>query len=90
MPSLIRVVPPEYPASALARGIENTIPVHGLVCRSGTVLDAYVPPSFLDTRDPPIERDPKLVEAALTAVRQYVFSRGEGAGWYSLSVVFRR
>ena len=38
------------------------------------VLDAYSPPTYLNRGDlQPIERDPKLVEAAIAAVRQYIF-----------------
>jgi outer membrane biosynthesis protein TonB len=72
-------VEPEYPRSAFARGIEDTIPIRVLVCRSGRVLDAWALPSFRGFPTPdaePIEYDPKLVEAALAAVRQYVFSPG--------------
>ncbi len=91
LPHLIHAAPPVYPASAFARGLEDTIVVHALVCRSGRILDAYVPLVFLDPGDrQPLERDPKLMEAALAAVRQYTFSTGNAAGWFSLAVVFRR
>jgi len=96
-PELIHRVDPEYPRSAFARGIEDTIPVLALVCGSGRVLDAYVPPSYLDTRDQQpivIERDPKLVESALVAVRQYIFRPATAAGqpiavWVFILVAFR-
>ncbi|MEO5618063.1 MAG: hypothetical protein ABIS67_09845, partial [Candidatus Eisenbacteria bacterium] len=42
---LIHHVEPEYPRSASARGIEDTIPVRALVCRTGRVLDAHALPS---------------------------------------------
>jgi hypothetical protein len=79
LPNLVHSVEPEYPRSAFARGIEDTIPIRVLVCRSGRVLDAWALPSFRGFPTPdaePIEHDPKLVEAALAAVRQYVFSPG--------------
>jgi hypothetical protein len=43
----------------------------------------------------PIEDDPKLVEAAIAAVKQYVFSPAMASGypvavWVSTLVVFRR
>lgn len=96
LPRLIHTVDPEYPRSALARGIEDTIPVRALLCRSGRVLDAYVLPTYrVLGDDQPIERDPKLVEAALAAVRQYVFTPGTVSGhpvalWIHIPVAFRR
>jgi hypothetical protein len=96
LPELIHKVEPEYPPSAFARGIEDTIPVAVLVCRSGRVLDAYVPLTFTHPGDAePIERDPKLVDAALAAVRQYVFKPALVAGqpiatWVHTNVSFRR
>jgi hypothetical protein len=79
------------------RGIEDTIHVRALICRSGRVLDAYALSSYRDTgaNAQPIERDPKLVEAAVAAVRQYVFSPGIVAGqpvavWINTAVAFRR
>lgn len=95
LPELIHRVEPEYPRSAFVRGIEDTIPMKALVCRSGRVLDAFAVPSFVNIGDPqPIERDPKLVEAAIAAVRQYVFKPGTAAGqayavWVGVSVAFR-
>ena len=67
-----------------------------LVCRTGRVVDAYVPPSYLARGDEqPIERDPKLVEAALAAVRQYIFKPAMAGGqpfaaWVTVPVAFRR
>ena len=96
LPELIQRVEPEYPRSAFVRGIEDTIPIRALVCRSGRVLDAYLVPSFVDRGDTqPIERDPKLVEAAIAAVRQYVFKPGLVSGqavalWVGTPVAFRR
>lgn len=78
LPEVIHIVEPEYPRSAFTRGIEDTIHVRMLVCRSGRVLDAYALPSYRDLgpNPEPVEHDPKLVEAALAATRQYVFSPG--------------
>jgi TonB family protein len=97
LPELVHRVDPEYPRSSFARGIEDTLPVLVLVCRSGIVLDAYVTPSYLlGTRDEqPIERDPMLVKAALEAARQYVFKPAMAAGqpiavWVHVPVAFRR
>ena len=98
LPVLIHSVEPEYPRSRLARAIEDTIPVRALVCRSGRVLDAFFIPSFRGpvTANPqPIERDPMLVDAALAAVRQYVFSPGRLQGqavavWVDTVIIFRR
>ena len=97
LPQLIARVEPEYPRSALARGVEDTISITALVCRSGRVLDAYALPSYLGTgaNAQPIEHDPKLVEAAVAAVRQYVFIPGKVGGqavalWVSTAVAFRR
>lgn len=96
LPEVIHCVEPDYPRSAFARGIEDTLPVRALVCRSGRVLDAFVPASYLDPRDTrPVERDPSLVEAALTAVRQYLFKPAMVAGqpfavWVAVVVAFRR
>ena len=96
LPELIHRVEPEYPRSAFVRGVEDTIPMKALLCRSGRVLDAFAIPSYVNIGDlQPIERDPKLVEAAITAVRQYVFKPALAAGqayavWVGLSVPFRR
>ena len=96
LPQVIHAVAPEYPRSSLARGVEDRIPVRALLCRTGRVLDAYVPYSYVEPGDQqPIEHDPKLVEAALAAVRQYVFSPATQAGqpiavWIGTVVVFDR
>jgi hypothetical protein len=96
LPQLIHSVTPDYPRSALARGIEDTIPVVAMLCRTGHVLDAYSPPSYVNVGDlQPIERDPKLVEAAIAAVRQYVFAPAMQSGqaiaiWIHIPVAFRR
>ena len=95
LPQLVRQVPPDYPQSDLARAVEDTVVVRALLCRTGHVLDAYVPPSYRDLDSPPIRHDPKLVAAAIAAVRQYVFTPGMKSGqavatWVDNSVMFRR
>ena len=96
LPQLIHSVEPEYPRSAFVRGIEDTIAFNALVCRSGRVLDAVALQRYRGTTVlQPIEDDPRLVEAAMAAVKQYVFSPGMAAGqpvavWVGTQVVFRR
>ena len=90
MPKVLRSVRPEVPAGAGVSAFEGTVLVRTLVCRSGRVLDAFVPPVHRDPRGTPIERDPKIVDAATRAVRLYVFSRGTAAAWYDVPVSFRR
>jgi hypothetical protein len=94
LPQLVQRAAPEYPRSALARGVEDTITVIALVCRSGRVLDAYVPPGFVSLHpEVPIERDPKLVQAAIAAAMQFGFRPARVAGepiatWVGVSVPF--
>jgi hypothetical protein len=96
LPQVIHRVDPDYPRSAFVRGVEDTMAITALVCRSGRVLDAYAPASYLNPRDTePVERDPKLIAAALAAVRQYVFKPATVAGqpiavWVAVVVAFRR
>jgi hypothetical protein len=98
LPTLSHSVQPDYPRSTFVRGVEDTIPVKVLVCRSGRVLDAVALVSYPNpiTANPePIERDPKLVEAALAAARQYIFRPGMIGGqpvavWVVTAVAFRR
>lgn len=59
---------PGYPAAARARGIEGIVPVHALVCRTGRVLDAWIPPT-----DPPHPELAILHEAALEAAHRFVW-----------------
>ena len=74
LPQLIHGVTPIYPPSDRARGIRDTIPVRALVCKTGRVLDAYSPPAYRLGESQPVPHDPKLVEAAIAAVREYVFA----------------
>jgi len=96
LPELIHKVEPEYPRSSYVRGVEDTLTVKVLVCRLGKVLDAVVLQAFRtpSTREP-IERDPKLVEAAVAAARQFVFKPGLVSGhavavWVHVPIAFRR
>ncbi len=74
LPQLIHRVEPEYPRSEFVRGVSDTISIQALACRTGRVLDATVLRVFRETSDSePIEHDPKLVAAAIAAVKQYVF-----------------
>jgi len=94
LPELLQRVEPEYPRSPFVRGIEDVITVHALVCRTGRVLDAYAPQSFRSLHpEVPIEHDRKFVEAALAAVRLYVFKPALVAGqpiatWVAVPVRF--
>lgn len=98
LPTLVHAAAPEYPRSSFVRGVEDTVPVRALVCRTGRVLDAVALPSYRGmpgANAVPVERDPKIVEAALAAVRQNVFSPGLVAGqpaavWVHVGVSFRR
>jgi len=72
LPELVHRVEPVYPRSDFVRGVEETVWVQALICRSGRVI--HVAPAS------PTQRDPKLIEAALAAVRQYVFKPATAAG----------
>ena len=87
-PQLIRKVEPIYPRSSLVRGNQDPIIVQALVCKTGVILDAFTPPIYHDVLGPPIERDPKLLAAAIAAVKQYQFSPGSCATWWAIPVVF--
>ena len=95
LPALIRRVEPVYPRSDFVRGVEDTFLINALVCRSGSVLDAYAVPRHRDRFDlEPIRDDPKLVEVAITAVRQYRFRPAKSgaqaeAVWVAVPVIFR-
>ena len=71
LPEVVHRVQPEYPPSARARGLTDTIQVGMLVCRTGRVLDAFALTAYEDPlRSPP---DPALIDAALAACRQWIF-----------------
>jgi len=94
-PKILERVEPQLAQGVPARGVRDTIPVRALVCRSGRVLDALVPPIYRDPSDPrPIARDERLVEAAVAAVRHFVFKPAVVAGqpiafWVNVPIVFR-
>lgn len=97
LPQLLQRVEPDYPRSAFVRGVEDTVHVRALLCRNGRVLDAHALTSYRDTPTgmEPIERDPKLVDAAVAAVKKYIFSPGMVSGqavalWVNTAVAFRR
>jgi hypothetical protein len=87
MPRILRTAAPLAPAGR--GGFAGTVIVRTLVCRSGQVLDAYVPPAYRDPRGALIARDPALVEAAIAAARRHVFGRGRAAAWFELPIAFR-
>src|SRR2546426_5724522 len=81
LPELILTVEPQYPRRDFVRGVEDTIFINALVCRSGRVLGAYASQRYRDRNLlEPIEDDPKLVDAAIAAVRQYVFHPASSYG----------
>lgn len=59
---LVRMVRPQYPPEAKQAGIEGTVLLHVTVATDGTVKDIVVK-----------EGEPKLVEAAVEAVRQWEY-----------------
>lgn len=87
MPQVLRRARPVMPATSR---FEGTVVVQALVCRSGLVLDAFLPPIPRDSRGMPIERDAEIVEAAIAAARSTVFGRGRAASWQAIPVSFRR
>ncbi len=96
LPEVVHSVAPDYPRSDWARGIEGTVPVRALLCRTGRVLAAYVLPRYARPGVlEPIPLDPKMAEAAVAAVRQYVFTPAIKSGqpmatWIDVPVPFRR
>ncbi len=59
---IVRMVKPVYPAEAKAAGIEGTVCLKVTVATDGTVSNIVVK-----------EGDPKLTEASVEAVRQWVY-----------------
>jgi periplasmic protein TonB len=62
LPEVVTKVPPEYPDLARSAGVDGTVNVQALVGKDGRVKDTRVVKSI-----------PMLDEAALKAVRQWVF-----------------
>jgi hypothetical protein len=94
LPDLIHRVEPFTRVVSSVRGIRDTLILEVLVCKSGRVLDAYALPRFRSLNDPqPIEDDPKLVDAAIDAVKQYLFQPATSDGqpvavWVGVRVSF--
>lgn len=82
LPELVYRVEPVYPRIGLARGIQDTIPVMTMVCRSGRVIEAHALAAYRTLESPmlPIERDPLAVQAAIDAARQFVFRPARSSG----------
>lgn len=95
LPDLTHRVDPVYPRSDLVRGIQDTVYVNALVCKSGRVLDVYPVRRYGDRNAlEPIDDDPKLVDAAVAAVRQDTFTPALSSGqpvavWVAVPVIFR-
>ncbi|HVP39256.1 MAG TPA: hypothetical protein VMS93_08760 [Candidatus Saccharimonadales bacterium] len=72
---LINVVEPVYPPAARAAGLEDTVIVEAIACRSGRVLDAM--PARLWVDGPQgfhlLVQDSTFCQAAVVAVKQWVF-----------------
>lgn len=88
LPEAITIVRAVYPVSARARKIEGSLVVNVLVCRSGSVLDAY--PLWPQGAAP----EPTLEQAALDAARQWVFKPAMAAGnpvavWVTIPFSFK-
>jgi TonB family protein len=82
LPEAIVKVVPQYPDSARANGIQGTVIVNALVCRSGNVLDTWIAHSI-----------PALDDATAEAVRQWIFKPAEVAGepiavWVTIPIRF--
>lgn len=81
-PQVTRSVPPIYPVFAKDAGIQGTVTVQALVGKDGTVHDATITQSI-----------PGLDDAAIAAVRQWVFEPAKANGkpvavWFPVQVDF--
>lgn len=88
LPEALKTVQAVYPTSARARKIQGGLVVNVLVCRDGSVIDAY--PSWGEGTVP----ESVLEEAALDAARQWVFKPATVAGspvaaWVAIPFSFR-
>jgi TonB family protein len=82
LPEALHTVVPDYPAAARAAGVSGIVLVQALVGRDGLVKDTKVTMG-----------DPRLVDAAVAAVRRWTFTPGEFAGkpialWVAVPVTF--
>ncbi len=83
LPEAIEKVPPDYPDSARATGVQGTVLVQALVGKDGAVKDARVTKSIAG-----------LDDSALRAVRQWRFRPAQAKGkpvavWVAIPVTFR-
>jgi len=60
-PTLVHKVPPQYPADAKKEGIEGVVVLNAVIAKDGSVRETSVKQAA----------DPRLVEAARTAVAQW-------------------
>lgn len=65
LPDLVKMVEPVYPELAKDAGAEGKLIVRALIGKDGRVIDAFVPPKYSNLL---------LDEAALTAIRKWVFT----------------
>jgi hypothetical protein len=91
---VVHMSDPEYPKTAVSRGLTGGVPVKVLLCTSGRVLAAYLQTSYDDNQQP-IERERVLTEAAVTIAASRTFAPllRDGvpvAGWMHVSVAFRQ
>lgn len=78
-----------YPVTAKLPGYAGTVVVRTLVCRSGRVIDAVVPPGMVgDPRVRESMRDARVLEVAENAARKALFGRGRAAAWLEIPVSF--
>jgi hypothetical protein len=84
---------PEYPKSAVSRGLTDVVPLSVLLCLDGRVLVAYPATSYGDD-GLPIEHEAMLTDAAVTVARSRTFTPlvSDGAPiarWIQVQVAFR-
>lgn len=73
-PEYIGSADPFYPPGESFQTVDDTIVVRVLVCRTGRVISAFAVPTYASPFDrDPILHDPVMVDAALLAVRKYMF-----------------
>ena len=90
---IVHMSDPEYPKSAVSRGLTDVVPLSVLLCTSGRVLAAYLLTSYGDN-GLPIEHDRVLTDAAIPIARSRTFAPllSDGtpiAGWIHVQVAFR-
>src|ERR1041385_6523302 len=81
---------PEYPKSAVSRGLTDVVPLSVLLCAEGRVLVAYPVTSYGDD-GLPIEHEPILTDAAVTVARSRTFTplvsdSAPIAGWIQVQI----